>query len=95
MGNITLKKYLQEILESYTSGEGNISRLTLVFLVGKCHGQRRLVDCNPWNCKGARDDLVSKQQQQKQVHPSLFPFPWPDSTAWENLIHQGLKLQPW
>ena len=32
---------------------------TPVFLPGKPHGQRSLVDCNPWGCKGVEHDWVT------------------------------------
>ena len=36
---------------------------TPVFLLRKSHGKRRLVGYSPWGCKRARQDLVTKQQQ--------------------------------
>ena len=33
-----------------------------VFLSGKSHGQRRLVDYSPWGCKSVGHDLTTKQQ---------------------------------
>ena len=35
---------------------------TPVFLTGKFHGQRSLVDYNPWGCKRVKHNLVTKQQ---------------------------------
>ena len=35
---------------------------TPVFLPGKSHGQRRLVDYRPWGCKRVRHDLTTNQQ---------------------------------
>ena len=43
---------------------------TQVFLPGKSHGQRSLVNCSPWGCKRVGQDLMTKQQQniwEKQV----------------------------
>ena len=37
--------------------------LTLVFLSGKSHGQRRLVGCSPWGHKRVGHDLATKPQQ--------------------------------
>ena len=37
---------------------------TLVFLLGKSHGQRSLVDYSPWGCKRTGHDLVTKEQQK-------------------------------
>ena len=39
---------------------------TPVFLPGESHGQRSLVDHNPWGHKRVRHNLVTKQQQQQQ-----------------------------
>ena len=58
MGN-TWRSIWQEILEKLISWRRKWPP-TLVFLVGKFHGQRRLVGYNLWNCKGVRDDLVTK-----------------------------------
>ena len=38
---------------------------TLVFLLGKSHGQRSLVGYSPWGHKRVRHDLATKLQQQK------------------------------
>ena len=38
---------------------------TQVFLPGKSHGQRSLVDYSPEGCKRVRHNLVTKQQQNK------------------------------
>ena len=38
---------------------------TPVVLPGKSHGQRSLVGYSPWGCKRVRNDLATKQQQQK------------------------------
>ena len=38
-------------------------QLTPVFLPGKSHGQRSLVDCSPRSCRRVRHDLATKQQQ--------------------------------
>ena len=37
---------------------------TLVFLLGKSHGQRSLEGYSPWGHKTVRHDLATKQQQQ-------------------------------
>ena len=37
---------------------------TSVFLVGKSHGQRSLLDYSPWSWKGVGYDLATKRQQQ-------------------------------
>ena len=37
---------------------------TPVFLLGKSHGQKSLMDCSPWGYKRVRHDLVTKQQQK-------------------------------
>ena len=36
---------------------------TAVFLPGKCHGQRGLVDYSPWGLKRVGHDLMTKQNQ--------------------------------
>ena len=35
---------------------------TSVFLLGKSHGQRNLVDCSPWGYTRVRHNLMAKQQ---------------------------------
>ena len=37
---------------------------TSVFLLGKTHGQRSLLDYSPWSWKGVGYDLATKRQQQ-------------------------------
>ena len=39
---------------------------TPVFLPGKSHGQRSLVDYSPWGHKKVGQDLMTKQQQNIQ-----------------------------
>ena len=39
-------------------------QLTPVFLPGKFHGQRSLVDYNPWGCNRVRHNLATEQQLQ-------------------------------
>ena len=39
-------------------------QLTPVFLLGKFHGQRRLMGYNPWGRKRAGHSLATKQQQK-------------------------------
>ena len=39
---------------------------TPVFLPGKSHGQRSLVDYSPWGRKKVRHNLVTEQQQLNQ-----------------------------
>ena len=36
----------------------------LAFKPGKSHGQKNLVNCCTWGCKGLGHDLATKQQQQ-------------------------------
>ena len=38
-----------------------------VFLPGKSHGQRNLMDCGPCGGKRVRHNLATRQQQQQQV----------------------------
>ena len=40
---------------------------TLVFLLGKSHGQRRLAGYSPWAHRRVRHDLVTKQEQQNKL----------------------------
>ena len=37
----------------------------IIFLPGKCHGQRNLAGYCPWGCKRVRQGLASKRQQQQ------------------------------
>ena len=41
-------------------------QLTSVFLPGKSHGKRGLVDYSSWKSQRVRQDLVNKQQQQQR-----------------------------
>ena len=40
-------------------------KMAPVFLPGKSHGQRSLASYSPWGHKRVRQDLVTKQQQQR------------------------------
>ena len=40
---------------------------TPVFLPGKSHGQRSLVDYSPWGCRRVRHDLATKQQHASSL----------------------------
>ena len=42
---------------------------TPVFLLGKSHGQKSLVDCSPWGCKSSEHNLVTN------LTHSLCPLP--------------------
>ena len=39
------------------------------YLLGKCHGQRSLEGCSPWDQKWVRHNLVTKQQQYIHTLP--------------------------
>ena len=43
-------------------GDGN-GKCTPVFLPGKSHGQRSLVDCSSWGHKRVRHDLATKNKR--------------------------------
>ena len=45
---------------------------TIVFLPGKSHRQKSLVDFSPWGHKRVRHNLTTKQQQQK-IRMALYP----------------------
>ena len=55
-------------------------QLTPVFLLGKFHGQRRLVSYSPWGCKRVGHDLATKQQLMK------LPLKLPDLDAMRGYI---------
>ena len=38
-----------------------------IFLPGKSHGQRSLVNYSPWGCKRVRYNLVTRQQQPLNI----------------------------
>ena len=50
----------------WSTGEGN-GKVTPVFLPGKSHGQRNLVDYSLWCCRRVGQDLATEQQQQPYV----------------------------
>ena len=45
--------------------------MTLVFSLGKLHGQRSLADYSPWVHKRVRHNLVTEQKQQMLTSPIL------------------------
>ena len=63
-------------------GEGN-GKVTPVFLPGKSHGQRNLVDYSLWCCRRVGQDLATEQQQQPYVKTDAnkyYSYKW----LWKN-----------
>ena len=46
---------------------------TSVFLLGKSHGQRSLVDYSSWSLKRVEQDIATKQQQHYIILHFIFP----------------------